>query len=436
ADLMPVADGTPVGFNASSGTVSLNVALTRNGEAVTYITPEKDSTSREITTSANTSGLTHSLTLSLTEDAPQIIVANVLDAKTKLPVEGALVSADDRPLGYSDRTGYFAVTRTEISDSPIAFSRPGYATQELSLSRSPTAQLVELRPIADGVLFGRKFALDPQFGGEEKGAIGPTGVRASDLNLLVADYLARFLRASGANVILTRESDETTSALRRVELAERFGAHWFISIGHGRRNGGHEPGTGMVEPDRIANRVGVMHYPVSEEGMRLAAEIAGELRSQGIAESVLTEPGTDFVLTHTSSPAVIVQGPSPSTSEMEAELRYPAAARREAYAIYCGILQNLGLGRERTGQISLGVTDEEGNAVAKAMLRLDGAFILETDSQGQFTFSRLSPGEHHIEVHADGLRIWSGMVPVEAGGATSVGISFSGAALISMPGIM
>ncbi|UCD58547.1 MAG: N-acetylmuramoyl-L-alanine amidase, partial [Candidatus Hydrogenedentota bacterium] len=134
ADLMPVADGTPVGFNASSGTVSPNVALTRNGEAVTYITPEKDSTSREITTSANTSGLTHSLTLSLTEDAPQIIVTNVLDAKTKLPVERALVSAGDRPLGYSDRTGYFAVTHAEISDSPIAFSRPGYATQELSLS--------------------------------------------------------------------------------------------------------------------------------------------------------------------------------------------------------------------------------------------------------------------------------------------------------------
>ena len=68
---------------------------------------------------------------------------------------------------------------TETAES--FFARRGYETQELVITDSDQSRDVRLKPIANAVLFGKRFALDPQFGGEEKGAVGPTGMRASDV---------------------------------------------------------------------------------------------------------------------------------------------------------------------------------------------------------------------------------------------------------------
>jgi len=341
-DLVPVADGTSVEFHATSGMLSPATSSTIAGEATTYFTPLRDSSPQEVTVSATASGLTHSVTLTLTDDAPEFVAANVFDAKTGAPLEGALAMADGEPIDYTDRAGYFAVDFAGIGATPVTFSRKGYIAQTASLSKSSGATHVKLEPVANGVLFGQKIALDPQFGGHEKGAIGPTGVRASDLNMLVAQYLTRLLEDSGASVVLTRTSDETATALQRVETAEAFGAQWFISIGHGK-----ETEYQTLEPEGTATNLAapcanVLYYPTSEEGKRLAQAVANTMRSLGIAETVFLEPNNDFVLTHTSSPAIRVICPSPSVAEVEEKLRNPNAARKEAHAIYLGILANFG----------------------------------------------------------------------------------------------
>ncbi len=158
------------------------------------------------------------------------------------------------------------------------------------------------------------------------------------MNLLVASYLARLLRAAGADIVLTRESDETLSALRRVELAEKAGAQWFISIGHGSQNAGPALVTDQLYIDQPAEDVCVMHYASSERGGRLADAIATALKEEGVAESVYVGTSSAMVVTHTSGVAVIVLGPDPSACETEGTLRHPEAARKEADAIYRGIL--------------------------------------------------------------------------------------------------
>jgi len=428
SDLLPVANGTQVEFTTAVGRLSVPVALTRNGEAVSYLLPGKNTGEGEIKVTASAPGLTHSLKLTMSKGAPEFFATKMLDDVTGLPVEDVLVQSGDLPLGHSDHNGYFAASRNQIMDatggSPrVTFLREGYEPDWIMPSDFSTMHVIRLKPVAGGILFGKRFALDPQFGGEEKGTTGPTGIRASDLNLDVAQQLARFLRASGAEVVLTRELDETVSALRRVELAERFGAEWFISIGHGQG----------IADKAGSGRVKVIHYPTSKDGQKLARSIAGALLNRRITDSASLEPGTAFVLTHTASPAIIVVGPSPATNEMEERLRHPSAARREAYALYCGILGNLGLSREQSGEIEVEVMDADGNAIAGAMLTLDGAFLLETDYSGKSVFSRLTPGEHHLEVYVDGVRVWGGMAPVEAGHIVSTGISLAGVAIFSAP---
>ena len=429
SDLLPVCDGTQVEFKVQGGNVTPEVSQTDDGEAVAYLVPEK-AESGLVGVSASAGGLSHSLKLPVSESAPEFVAFNVVDAKSNSPIGQALASVDDRALGYSDHAGYFAAQLAEIKDSSIIFSRQGYIPQKAAHSASKGSQLVKLEPIAGEVLFGQRFALDPEFGGSEKGAIGPTGVRASDLNLLVADYLAQFLRASGASAALTRESDETVSALQRVECAEKFGANWFISISHGDRTNGQDTEVEGAETEVVNNKVSVLHYANSKDGKRLATSIAESLRNGGIADSADAEPGSAFVLTQTSSPAVIVRGPNPSAAENEDKQRHPSEARKVAYAIYCGILDSLGVSKESTGQISVKLLDENGNAVPGAMLTLDGAFALETDSQGAFTFSRVTPGDHSIEVYADGRRIWAGTARLASGRTVSLQVLLSGVALV------
>lgn len=428
ADLLPVADGTPVELRVSEGIVSPGRSLTQNGEAVAYFVPDKGGAPGEVTASATASGLTHSLKLELTEDAPEFVALNVVDAESGLPVDYALVSVEGRPIGYSDRSGYFAAPRTGLGDSFITFSRHGYESRRLDIVGINGFALVKMKPIAGGVLTGTRFVLDPRLGGEEKGATGPTGLRASDLNLAVANYLAQFLEASGANVALTRESDETVSALRRVGVEEEFDAEWFVSIGHGNDHAGKSK-----ESDH-AGRVEAIHYPISEMGRRLAASIVLALKNHGITRDASTRPGTDFVLTHTGSPAVILFGPDPSTAAAEARLRRPGEARREAYAIYCGILENLGLSDDNTGRISVRTIDEKGDVIPDAALVLDGAFNLDTGLGGAFTFSKVMPGIHRLEVYSEGMRLWSGEVPAEPDAIVLVDVSPSGPAVVSMPG--
>ena len=414
ADLMPVADGAPVAFAASEGVVSPNPSLTRDGEAVAYLTLDGAGGPREVNVTAAVSGRSRSLKLEVAEDAPEFVFANVVDAETSLPIEGALVSVDGNPLAHSDRFGYFAIPVDRIESASLALTRKGYEPASFDAGDMKDVRITTMKRIAGGVLTETRFVIDPQLGGEEKGATGPTGVRASDLNLEVAVHLARLLEASGARVALTRESDETVNELRRVEVEESFDAEWFISIGH------TEEGNGF----RLA------HYPTSELGARLARSIAVSLEDLGAGETATVEAYSHFVLTHTGSPAVMALGPAPTTEEIEERMRNPAATRSEAYAIYCGILGNLGLDDEDTGRIDVGVMDEAGNSVSNATLALDGALHMQTNIQGRFTFSKVTPGDHRLEIHDGAARLWDGTIPVAPGGSISIDVSYPGPAAI------
>jgi N-acetylmuramoyl-L-alanine amidase len=433
---MPVADGTPVEFSASTGEIRPRTAYTHDGEAVSYFSPKATKAQNKITVSASASERSHSLELEISPDAPEIVVAHIYDANTKARVANVLVSTALGPLVYSDRSGYFALSRRSIGDMPITISCPGYEPRQLNFTSSANLYAVELKPVAGGVLFNRMFAIDPQFGGEEKGSTGPTGTRASDLNMAVARYLAGFLRTAGAQVVLTRESDETVSPLRRVEIAEQFGAEWFISIGHGDARPADTPKTDNANESGVIGDASVLHYPTSQPGQRLAESIAKMLETNKDIENAVIQPDARFVLTHTSSPAVMVRGPIPSTLEMENKLRTPYAARNEAYAIYCGLLENFGLNEEGTGEMWIRVFDKDGNPVPNALLSLDSVLTLQTDMQGETSFHRLAPGQHTLEVFSGGTLIRSGAISLTAGQGIMVDISVTGSIFVSTRGVM
>lgn len=75
-----------------------------------------------------------------------------------------------------------------------------------------------------------KIFIDPGHGGNNPGAVSETGLREADVNLDVALKLGRILVSWGYEVNYSRTSDTTVSLSQRANMANEWGANYFVSI--------------------------------------------------------------------------------------------------------------------------------------------------------------------------------------------------------------
>lgn len=104
----------------------------------------------------------------------------------------------------------------------------------LDLDRPAAASATVERASKPSVLLGEKMitvAIDAGHGGEDPGAIGPTGLREKDVALAMARRLAALVNAEpGMRAVLTRTGDYTVALRRRVEIARQYDADLFVSV--------------------------------------------------------------------------------------------------------------------------------------------------------------------------------------------------------------
>ena len=73
--------------------------------------------------------------------------------------------------------------------------------------------------------------IDPGHGGEDEGAVGHTGLKEKDVTMRVCEILKEFIQERlGAEVIFTRQGDESRSIDERIAIANYSKANLFISI--------------------------------------------------------------------------------------------------------------------------------------------------------------------------------------------------------------
>ena len=73
-----------------------------------------------------------------------------------------------------------------------------------------------------------KIYIDPGHGGNDPGAIGPTGLKEKDVNLNIAVNVGKILSRHGINAILTRQGDNRVELVDRVKMANDNNADCFI----------------------------------------------------------------------------------------------------------------------------------------------------------------------------------------------------------------
>ena len=118
----------------------------------------------------------------------------------------------------------------------------------------------------------KTIIIDPGHGGEDYGAMGPSGIKEKDINLNIAKALEKLIaQRMGARVILTRRDDKFVPLDERTAIANENNGDMFISI---HANASYRKGADGVETyflsinasDDDAKRVAAFENTISSVG--------------------------------------------------------------------------------------------------------------------------------------------------------------------------
>ena len=147
--------------------------------------------------------------------------------------------------------------------------------------------------VSTGVpLDGATVVLDPGHGGSEVGAVGPNGLTEKELNSAVTGFAQSSLRATGAQVFLTRTADYRITLEARASIVKALQPMAFVSIHHNAEADGQLPRPGT---ETFYQTVG----STSAESKRLAGLVYEEVvralsQFQGIAWVGDTDAGAKY----------------------------------------------------------------------------------------------------------------------------------------------
>jgi len=184
--------------------------------------------------------------------------------------------------------------------------------------------------------------VDAGHGGFDPGKVGITGVEEKDINLAIAQKVARYLEMGDVKVVMTREGEEglydadasnkkVQDMKRRIEIMEETQPDMAVSI--------HQ----NSYPEEYVHGAQVFYHEDSEEGQKLASLIQKQFVEQVDPENKRQIKANDsyYLLKKTGVPIVIVECGFLSNykeAELLAEEEYQD---RVAWAIYMGIMQYL-----------------------------------------------------------------------------------------------
>jgi N-acetylmuramoyl-L-alanine amidase len=175
------------------------------------------------------------------------------------------------------------------------------------------------------VFVGVTVVVDPGHGGADPGAIGPAGIREKDITLAIAKQTVNFLKASGADVHITRSDDYYVSLASRVAQSHSSGAQIFVSI---HCNSFGDNSTQGVETFYAAN---------SSDGKLLAKAIQSKVLALRPSLDRGVKVGNLYVIRENAATSVLVEVAFISNPQEEALLAEPDYQQKVGRAITDGI---------------------------------------------------------------------------------------------------
>jgi len=234
------------------------------------------------------------------------------------------VPTDIKQIGFSQPESRVLKVKIDLSLKQFWGYRAYYDEQGFQLK-------IRKAPRWNGNVFnGLIFAIDAGHGGDNQGAISPTGVLEKQVNMDWALMLADSLRAAGAVVLQTRTTDENISLADRVQIARSANANFLISL--------HNNST-TASGDALAAR-GASTYFTLPQHRNLAWTIYPHLLKLGLAP--YGRIYNSYYITRTTDMLVVlIEGGFLSHPEEELLLTDSAFMGKMAAAVVNGIREFL-----------------------------------------------------------------------------------------------
>ena len=171
-----------------------------------------------------------------------------------------------------------------------------------------------------------KVFIDPGHGGSDPGAVNESfGITEAFVNLDIAKRLQSILYARGYETMMSRTTDDFVGLRERANMANNWGANYFISV---HSNASENPN---------ANGTETLYHRENTTGERLANEIQVQLILQNNLSDrgIIPRPNL-AVLRLTNMPAVMAEVAFISNPKEAALLASPEFRQQSAQAIADG----------------------------------------------------------------------------------------------------
>jgi len=251
---------------------------------------------------------------------------------------------------------------------PSAPAAPASAALQTPAPREPEPPTAAERKRVERLII---VTLDPGHGGEDPGAIGPSGLREKDVVLAIARQLREELNAvKGMRVMLTRDADFFVPLQDRVRKARRVQADLFVSLhadaflrpeargasvfALSSKGATSAAARWMAERENAADGVGGVNLAVNDaqvmrtlldmsttaqikDSLKLGKEVLGRIGKVGRLHKAQVEQAGFAVLKAPDIPSILVETAFISNPDEEAKLRDPDYQRQLVLAIASGI---------------------------------------------------------------------------------------------------
>ncbi|OBY81464.1 N-acetylmuramoyl-L-alanine amidase [Paenibacillus sp. KS1] len=177
-------------------------------------------------------------------------------------------------------------------------------------------------------LEGKTIVLDPGHGGHDPGSVGQQGTLEKDVTLQTVQAIKRELqRRTGAQVVVTREQDETVSLQQRIDVAEEKSADLYVSVHYDAFD------TGEAE--------GMTTYYYDDSNWQLANTMHEHLKQSLNMRDRGVHVGDYMVLRDNSRPSILLELGYISNHDDEQRMKSQAFQEQAANAIVDGIIDVL-----------------------------------------------------------------------------------------------
>lgn len=292
-------------------------------------------------------------------DPLEALIAERLKDENKAPAATAAAPAPD-PLGELIARHAQRPPRVAAAPAPAPAPEPARATARAE----KTDRLIII-------------ALDPGHGGEDPGAVGPSGTREKDVVLRIAHLLRDRINGSSLNgspmrAFLTRDADFFVPLHVRVEKARRVQADLFVSIhadafftptargasvfALSQSGASSSAARWMADKENRADLVGGLNVKAQDahvmramldmsttaqikDSLKLGSALLGEIGEVGRLHKPRVEQAGFAVLKAPDIPSVLVETAFISNPEEEAKLRSASYQEQLADALMRGIGQ-------------------------------------------------------------------------------------------------